>query len=164
MTNGKYLTGVYPGTFDPITNGHLDILKQALIIFDRVVIAVAPNVSKSPLFSLEERLQMIRQSIDKENGVEVISSEGLTVELARQVKVQAIIRGIRTGEDLAAENQMALMNRHLAPELTTIAFFPGEPFAYVSSSLIKEVHKFGGDITHHVPPAVVKALEEKRGK
>ncbi|HCQ00997.1 MAG: pantetheine-phosphate adenylyltransferase [Gemmatimonadota bacterium] len=157
-------SAVYPGTFDPITNGHLDILKQALIIFDRVVIAVAPNVSKSPLFSLEERLQMIRQSIDKQNGVEVISSEGLTVELARQVKVQAIIRGIRTGEDLAAENQMALMNRHLAPELTTIAFFPGEPFAYVSSSLIKEVHKFGGDITHHVPPAVVKALEEKRGK
>jgi pantetheine-phosphate adenylyltransferase len=157
-------SAVYPGTFDPITNGHLDILKQALIIFDRVVIAVAPNVSKSPLFSLEERLQMIRQSIDKENGVEVISSEGLTVELARQVKVQAIIRGIRTGEDLAAENQMALMNRHLAPELTTIAFFPGEPFAYVSSSLIKEVHKFGGDITHHVPPAVEKALEEKRGK
>ena len=157
-------SAVYPGTFDPITNGHLDILKQALIIFDRVVIAVAPNVSKSPLFSLEERLQMIRQSIDKQNGVEVISSEGLTVELARQVKVQAIIRGIRTGEDLAAENQMALMNRHLAPELATIAFFPGEPFAYVSSSLIKEVHKFGGDITHHVPPAVVKALEEKRGK
>ena len=157
-------SAVYPGTFDPITNGHLDILKQALIIFDRVVIAVAPNVSKSPLFSLEERLQMIRQSIDKQNGVEVISSEGLTVELARQVEVQAIIRGIRTGEDLAAENQMALMNRHLAPELTTIAFFPGEPFAYVSSSLIKEVHKFGGDITHHVPPAVVKALEEKRGK
>ncbi len=157
-------SAVYPGTFDPITNGHLDILKQALIIFDRVVIAVAPNVSKSPLFSLEERLQMIRQSIDKQNGVEVISSEGLTVELARQVKVQAIIRGIRTGEDLAAENQMALMNRHLAPELTTIAFFPGEPLAYVSSSLIKEVHKFGGDITHHVPPAVVKALEEKRGK
>ena len=157
-------SAVYPGTFDPITNGHLDILKQALIIFDRVVIAVAPNVSKSPLFSLEERLQMIRQSIDKQNGVEVISSEGLTVELARQVKVQAIIRGIRTGEDLAAENQMALMNRHLAPELTTIAFFPGEPFAYVSSSLIKEVHKFGGDITHHVPPAVVKAWEEKRGK
>ena len=157
-------SAVYPGTFDPITNGHLDILKQALIIFDRVVIAVAPNVSKSPLFSLEERLQMIRQSIDKQNGVEVISSEGLTVELARQVKVQAIIRGIRTGEDLAAENQMALMNRHLAPELTTIAFFPGEPFAYVSSSLIKEVHKFGGDITHHVPPAVVKALEEKQGK
>ena len=157
-------SAVYPGTFDPITNGHLDILKQALIIFDRVVIAVAPNVSKSPLFSLEERLQMIRQSIDQQNGVEVISSEGLTVELARQVKVQAIIRGIRTGEDLAAENQMALMNRHLAPELTTIAFFPGEPFAYVSSTLIKEVHKFGGDITHHVPPAVVKALEEKRGK
>ena len=157
-------SAVYPGTFDPITNGHLDILKQALIIFDRVVIAVAPNVSKSPLFSLEERLQMIRQSIDQQNGVEVISSEGLTVELARQVKVQAIIRGIRTGEDLAAENQMALMNRHLAPELTTIAFFPGEPFAYVSSSLIKEVHKFGGDITHHVPPAVEKALEEKRGK
>jgi len=157
-------SAVYPGTFDPITNGHLDILKQALIIFDRVVIAVAPNVSKSPLFSLEERLQMIRQSIDKQNGVEVISSEGLTVELARQVKVQAIIRGIRTGEDLAAENQMALMNRHLAPELTTIAFIPGEPFAYVSSTLIKEVHKFGGDITHHVPPAVVKALEEKRGK
>ena len=157
-------SAVYPGTFDPITNGHLDILKQALIIFDRVVIAVAPNVSKSPLFSLEERLQMIRQSIAKQNGVEVISSEGLTVELARQVKVQAIIRGIRTGEDLAAENQMALMNRHLAPELTTIAFFPGEPFAYGSSSLIKEVHKFGGDITHHVPPAVVKALEEKLGK
>lgn len=157
-------SAIYPGTFDPITNGHLDILKQALIIFDRVIIAVAPNVSKSPLFSLEERLQMIRQSINQQNGVEVISSEGLTVELARQVKVQAIIRGIRTGEDLAAENQMALMNRHLAPELTTIAFFPGEPFAYVSSSLIKEVHKFGGDITHHVPPAVVKALEEKRGK
>jgi pantetheine-phosphate adenylyltransferase len=155
-------SAVYPGTFDPITNGHLDILKQALGIFDRIVIAVAPNVRKTPLFSVEERMQLIRQSITEQDRVEVVSSEGLTVELARRVKAQAIIRGIRTGEDLESEYQMALMNRHLAAELTTIAFFPGEPFAYVSSSLIKEVHKFGGDIAHHVTPVVVNALDERQ--
>lgn len=155
-------SAVYPGTFDPITNGHLDILNQALGVFDRVIVAVAPNIRKNPFFSLEDRMELIRRSVDDQARVEVVSSEGLTVELARQLNARALIRGIRTGGDLEAEYQMALMNRHMAPELTTIAFFPGEPFVYVSSSLIKEVHRFGGDITRHVPPVVAKALDERR--
>ncbi len=154
---------VYPGTFDPVTNGHLDVLRQALTVFDRVVVAVATNLEKRPVFSVEERVDLFRQAVDGWTGVEVMSSDGLTVELAGSLGAHAIVRGVRSAGDLETESQMALMNRRLAPSVTTVSFFPGEPSVYVSSSLVKEVFRFGGDVSHQVPPPVLKALSEKRG-
>ncbi|MCY3770606.1 MAG: pantetheine-phosphate adenylyltransferase [Gemmatimonadetes bacterium] len=154
---------IYPGTFDPVTNGHLDVLRQALTVFDRVVVAVAPNTGKQPMFSTEERVEMFREAVDGWSEVEVLSSDGLTVDLAARLEARAIIRGIRSAGDLETESQMALMNRRLAPAVTTVSFFPGEPSVYVSSSLVKEVFRFGGDVSHQVPPPVLKALSEKRG-
>ena len=154
---------VYPGTFDPVTNGHLDVLRQALTVFDRVVVAVATNLEKRPVFSVEERVDLFRQAVDGWTGVEVMSSDGLTVELAGRLGANAIVRGVRSAGDLETESQMALMNRRLAPSVTTVSFFPGEPSVYVSSSLVKEVFRFGGDVSHQVPPPVLKALSEKRG-
>lgn len=154
---------VYPGTFDPVTNGHLDVLRQALTVFDRVVVAVATNLEKHPVFSVEERVDLFRQAVDGWTGVEVMSSDGLTVELAGRLGAHAIVRGVRSAGDLETESQMALMNRRLAPSVTTVSFFPGEPSVYVSSSLVKEVFRFGGDVSHQVPPPVLKALSEKRG-
>ncbi len=154
---------VYPGTFDPVTNGHLDVLRQALTVFDRMVVAVATNLEKRPVFSVEERVDLFRQAVDGWTGVEVMSSDGLTVELAGRLGAHAIVRGVRSAGDLEAESQMALMNRRLAPSVTTVSFFPGEPSVYVSSSLVKEVFRFGGDVSHQVPPPVLKALFEKRG-
>lgn len=154
---------VYPGTFDPVTNGHLDVLRQALTVFDRVVVAVATNLEKRPVFSVEERVDLFRQAVDGWTGVEVMSSDGLTVELAGRLGAHAIVRGVRSAGDLETESQMALMNRRLAPSVTTVSFFPGEPSVYVSSSLVKEVFRFGGDVSHQVPPPVLKALTEKRG-
>lgn len=154
---------VYPGTFDPVTNGHLDVLRQALTVFDRVVVAVATNLEKRPVFSVEERVDLFRHAVDGWTGVEVMSSDGLTVELAGRLGAHAIVRGVRSAGDLETESQMALMNRRLAPSVTTVSFFPGEPSVYVSSSLVKEVFRFGGDVSHQVPPPVLKALSEKRG-
>ena len=154
---------VYPGTFDPVTNGHLDVLRQALTVFDRIVVAVAPNIAKRPMFSVEERVEMFREAVDGWSGVEVLSSGGLTVDLAAGLGARAIVRGVRSTSDLETESQMALMNRRLAPSVTTVSFFPGEPSVYVSSSLVKEVFRFGGDVSHQVPPPVLKALSEKRG-
>lgn len=154
---------VYPGTFDPVTNGHLDVLKQALTVFDRIVVAVAPNIAKRPMFSVEERVEMFKEAVDGWSGVEVLSSDGLTVDLAAGLGARAIVRGVRSTSDLETESQMALMNRRLAPSVTTVSFFPGEPSVYVSSSLVKEVFRFGGDVSHQVPPPVLTALSEKRG-
>lgn len=154
---------VYPGTFDPVTNGHLDVLKQALTVFDRVVVAVATNMEKRPMFSVEDRVDLFRQAVDGWSGVEVMSTDGLTVDLAKKLGAHAIVRGVRSAGDLEAESQMALMNRRQAPSVTTVSFFPGEPSVYVSSSLVKEVFRFGGDVSHQVPPPVLKALSEKRG-
>lgn len=154
---------VYPGTFDPVTNGHLDVLRQALTVFDRVVVAIAPNTGKRPMFTSEERTELFRQAVDGWDGVEVLSSDGLTVDLAKSLDARAIVRGVRSAGDLETESQMAMMNRRLAPSVVTVSFFPGEPSVYVSSSLVKEVFRFGGDVSHQVPPPVLRALAEKRG-
>lgn len=156
-------TAVYPGTFDPVTNGHLDVLRQALTVFDRVVVAIATNLEKHPMFSVADRVDLFRQAVEGWKGVEVMSSDGLTVELAGMLGAHAIVRGVRSTGDLETESQMAFMNRRLAPSVTTVSFFPGEPSVYVSSSLVKEVACFGGDVSHQVPPPVLKALSEKRG-
>jgi pantetheine-phosphate adenylyltransferase len=155
------LVAVYPGTFDPITNGHVDIVRRALALFDRVIVAVAENVRKAPLFSLEERSQMIRASIGEDPRVEVDSFTGLLVEYAQQRKARVLIRGLRAIADFEYEFQFAHMNRHLAPGVETVFLMTSEESFYVSSSLVKEVATMGGDITRIAPPAVVEAFKRK---
>jgi pantetheine-phosphate adenylyltransferase len=154
-------TALYPGTFDPITNGHLDIIQQALGVFDRIIVTVAPNLNKSPLFTLEERMDMITDATSSLDQVSVESFNGLIVDAAERLKAGALIRGMRTGADFESEYQMALMNRHLAPEVTTVCFLPSEPYTYVSSSLVREVARYGGDVDRFVPGHVSERLKEK---
>jgi pantetheine-phosphate adenylyltransferase len=155
------LVAVYPGTFDPITNGHVDIVRRALALFDQVVVAVADNVRKAPLFTLEERLQMIRASVGDDPRVEVDAFTGLLVDYAKRRKARALIRGLRAIADFEYEFQFAHMNRHLAPGVETVFLMTSEESFYVSSSLVKEVATMGGDITRIVPPAVVEAFKRK---
>ena len=154
-------TAIYPGSFDPITNGHVDILRRSLRLFDRVVVALAENVRKQPLFSLAERQAMIRDSIDNDPRVEVDAFEGLVVDYARRRGARALIRGLRAIADFEYEFQFAHMNRHLAPDVETVFLMTSEESFYVSSSLVKEVAAMGGDITKVVPASVVAALTQK---
>jgi pantetheine-phosphate adenylyltransferase len=155
------MVAVYPGTFDPITNGHVDIVRRAVALFDKVVIAVADNVRKAPLFTLEERTAMIRASIGDEPRVEVDAFSGLLVDYAQRRQARAIIRGLRAIADFEYEFQLAHMNRHLAPGVETVFLMTSEESFYVSSSLVKEVATMGGDITRIAPPAVVAAFKRK---
>ena len=155
------LVAVYPGSFDPITNGHVDILVRALGLFDRVIVALAHNVRKQALFTLEERTEMIRDCVEADGRVEIDSFEGLLVDYARKRGARAVIRGLRAIADFEYEFQFAHMNRHLAPDVETVFLMTSEESFYVSSSLVKEVAAMGGDITRVVPPAVVAALEKK---
>lgn len=148
---------VYPGSFDPVTLGHLDILERATRIFDRVVVAVLENPSKRPLFTVEERVELLRQSVDSDR-VEVATFAGLTVDFARSVGANALVRGLRAVSDFESEFQMALMNRRLAPSIHTVFLMTSFSNVYISSSLIKEVCEHGGDITEMVPPASAEAL------
>jgi pantetheine-phosphate adenylyltransferase len=151
-------TAVYPGSFDPFTLGHLDILERACGIFDQVIVAVLRNPNKSPLFSVEERMEMITESLPESWKVEVDSFEGLTVDYARQVNAVAIVRGMRATSDFESEFQMALMNRKLAPSITTVFLMTSFANVFLSSSLIKEVSTHGGDVEFAVPPAVSRRL------
>jgi len=154
-------TALYPGTFDPITNGHLDLIERASRIFDHLVVAVADNPAKETLLSREERVSLLEASVKKLKNVEVKHFSGLTVEYARKLKVTAIIRGLRVFSDFEYEFQMALMNRKLVPEVETVFLVPSEQNTYVSSSLIKDIATFGGNISGFVPPPVAKKLKEK---
>lgn len=155
-------TAVYPGTFDPITNGHIDIIKRALGLFDRVIIAIAINAQKKPLFSLEERIGMIRQCFEPENKrVEIDTTSGLIVDYAEQKGACAIVRGLRAVSDFDYEFQLALMNRKLARKVDTIFLMTGFRWIYISSSIIKDAAKHNGDISGLVPPHVQKALHNK---
>jgi pantetheine-phosphate adenylyltransferase len=153
---------VYPGTFDPITNGHVDIVRRSLNIFDRVVVALAENVRKSPLFSLEERRTMIVEALGREPRVEVDAFQGLLAEYCRRRSAAVVIRGLRALADFEYEFQTAHMNRRLAPDVETLFLMTGEESFYVSSSLVREVALMGGDVSALVPPGVVTALTEKR--
>ena len=155
------LVAVYPGSFDPITNGHVDILRRALGLFDRVIVALAENVRKAPLFSLEERAQMVRESIDHEPRVEVDAFKGLLVDYCRKRGARVVVRGLRAIADFEYEFQFAHMNRHLAPDVETVFLMTSEESFYVSSSLVKEVASMGGDITRIAPPSVVEAFTKK---
>jgi pantetheine-phosphate adenylyltransferase len=157
----RRLIAIYPGSFDPITNGHVDILRRGLNLFDRVIVALAENVRKQPLFSLEERADMIRQSIDADPRVEIDAFEGLLVDYARRRGAKVVIRGLRAIADFEYEFQFAHMNRHLAPDVETLFLMTSDDSFYVSSSLVKEVAAMGGDIARIVPDPVVQALKQK---
>jgi pantetheine-phosphate adenylyltransferase len=151
---------IYPGSFDPITNGHLDLIERAARLFDEVIVAVLINPAKAPLFTVQERVEMIREAV-RSSHVRVDTFEGLLVEYARKVKAQVIIRGIRAVSDYEYEFQMALMNRRLDPAIETIFMMPAEPYTYLSSRLVKEVCALGGDVTGLVPPIVERKMREK---
>lgn len=151
---------IYPGTFDPITYGHMDVLQRAAKLFDRVTVAVAENAGKSPLFTADERLEMVRANVARFQNVTVTTFAGLLVDFAMEKKADAIIRGLRAVSDFEFEFNMALMNRHLQPRLETIFVMPNEQFSYTSSSLVKQVAKYGGDVRHFVPPNVGEALKQ----
>jgi pantetheine-phosphate adenylyltransferase len=153
---------IYPGSFDPITFGHIDIVERACALFDKVILGVAESESKKPLFSVGERIELI-ESIFKDNAkIEVLGySKKLTVNLARENNAIAIIRGLRAVADFEYEFQLATMNRSLAPDIESIFFTPKDTLIYVSSSLVKEIAQFGGDVSRFVTPNVKSALMEK---
>jgi pantetheine-phosphate adenylyltransferase len=150
---------IYPGTFDPITYGHLDVLARAAKLFDHVTVAVAHNAGKGPLFTAEQRLAMLAPNLAAFPNVSVVTFGGLLVDFALAQKADAIIRGLRALSDFEFEFNMALMNRHLQPKIETIFVMPNEQFSYTSSTLVKQVAKFGGDISHFVPPNVAAELK-----
>jgi len=152
---------IYPGTFDPITNGHLDLVKRGLMIFDEVIIAVAPSQKKQPLFSIKERLKMIRSAVKKLKRVRVGSFNSLLVEYAKERKGIAILRGLRAISDFEYELQMAHMNRRLGKNIETVCMMPSEEFSFVTSSMIKEISSFGGSVHGLVTEEVEEALREK---
>jgi pantetheine-phosphate adenylyltransferase len=154
---------VFPGSFDPITNGHLDIVERGLRIFDRVRMAILINVDKQPLFTVEERLAIIREAYRGNPRVEVDTFSGLLVDYAERVGASVIIRGIRAISDFEYEFQMALMNRRLNAQIETVFMMPAESYSYVSSRLVKEVFQLGGRVTDVVPPVVERRLSEKYG-
>ena len=149
---------IYPGTFDPITCGHMDVLSRASRLFDLVTVAIAENTGKDPLFSSKERLEMILPNVAQFKNVEVTVFGGLLVDFAMEQKADAIIRGLRELSDFEFEFNMALMNRHLEPSIETIFVMPNEQFSYTSSSLVKQVARYGGKVAHFVPANVAEAL------
>lgn len=153
--------GIYPGTFDPITNGHLDLVQRGLRIFDEIIIAVAPSPRKQPLFSLDERLKMIEESIVEYSNVSVEAFDGLLVGYARAKGGIAIIRGLRAVSDFEYELQMALMNRRLDMTVETVFMMPSEEHSFITSTIVKEAASFGGSVKSLVPDVVEKALRKK---
>ena len=152
---------IYPGSFDPVTNGHLDVIERARKLFDEVIVAVAYNDQKNPLFSLEERLALLRTTIGDSKNVEVAPLDGLLVNFAIARKATAVIRGLRAISDFEFEFQMALMNRKLEATVETIFLMPKEEYTYLSSRIVKEIARLGGDVSGFVPAAVANALGGK---
>jgi len=155
-------TAIYPGTFDPITNGHLDLIERASRLFERLIVVVGENTSKKPLFNTDERIDMIKRSTPHLNNIEVDSNPDLTVEYAKKHNVKILVRGVRAFADFEYELQMALMNRRLDEEIETIFLMPKNEYSFVNSSLIKGVANFKADISRFVPQPVIKMLEIKR--
>jgi len=154
-------TAIYPGTFDPVTLGHVDIAERGLRLFDRIVVAVADSRTKGPLFNLEERVRMFGDAVSHLPAVSVVSFDKLTVHFAEDRKACAIIRGLRAVSDFDYEFQLAWMNRKLAEEIETVFLCPNEKYSFVNSTLVKEIARLGGDFEEFVPPAVAKALREQ---
>src|ERR1043166_1383789 len=154
-------TAIYPGSFDPLTNGHLDVIERAVKLFDRVVVAVAKNESKQPLFTLEERMDLVRRSVPHLPNVETDSFECLLVDYVEQRSAQAIVRGLRAISDFEFEFQLALMNRKLNERVETIFMMPKDTYTFLSSRIIKEIARLGGDISSFVPKVVQEALANR---
>jgi pantetheine-phosphate adenylyltransferase len=154
---------VYPGTFDPVTNGHLDIVRRAARIFDRVLVAISENPRKNPLFTLEERRFLLKEAVHGIDKVKVEVFTGLLVQYAKDKRASAIIRGLRAVSDFDYEFQMALLNRKLEPDLETVYLMPSEEYSYINSTIVKEVAHLGGKLDCFLPTAVAKALKEKIG-
>jgi pantetheine-phosphate adenylyltransferase len=152
-------TALYPGTFDPVTLGHIDIIRRAVKLFDKLVVAVADNPEKKSLFSVEERVELIEKSIGDIEKATVTSFSDLTAKFARTIGAAAIIRGIRAVSDFEFEFQMALMNRKIEPDVETVYLMPTDKFSYISSSLVKDIAGRGGEVSCFVPPAVLEALK-----
>ena len=157
----KKVTGIYPGSFDPPTNGHLDLIERGSHIFDELIVAILRNSEKSPLFSLGERRTMLESMTGEFSNVRVDTFDGLMVDYAARVKAKAVLRGIRAISDYEYELQMALMNRKLHPELETVFMMPAEQYSYLSSRLVREVAQLGGSVKGLVPEMVEQRLKEK---
>jgi pantetheine-phosphate adenylyltransferase len=155
---------IYPGSFDPPTRGHEDLIRRSLLLADRLVVAVAVNVAKQPLFSTEERLGMLRGAIGADPRIEFVAFEGLLADFARKVGASVVVRGLRAVSDFEYEFQMALMNRQLHPSLETVFLVPALDLTYLSSSLVREVARYGGDVSALVHPAVAQALHARFAK
>jgi pantetheine-phosphate adenylyltransferase len=153
---------IYPGSFDPLTNGHVDIIERGSRIFDQIIVAILANVEKTPLFSEKERIEILRDVFKGRDNVKVETFNGLLVDYAQQKQASVIVRGLRAVSDFEYEFQMALMNRHLAPGIETVFMMPAEQYTYISSRLIKEVFTLGGEITGLVPPVVEERLRAKQ--
>lgn len=157
----KKKIAVYPGTFDPITNGHIDLIERTLRIFDEVIIAIAHNPRKMPLFNIKERIEMITSSTKGLRNIKIETFDGLLVDYAKKKKAQAIIRGLRAVSDFEYEFQMALMNRKLDNKIETVFLMPSEEYSYLTSSIVKEIAAFKGSVNGLVPKIVDKKLKEK---
>ena len=157
-------TAIYPGSFDPLTNGHLDVIQRAAKLFDRVIVAVAENEGKHPLFSLEERREMVRSAVSHLPIVECDSFDGLLVNYVDRMGGHAIIRGLRAVSDFEFEFQLALMNRKLNERVETIFMMPRDTYTFISSRIVKEIARLGGDITEFVPPNVRLSLLQRMGR
>jgi len=158
------VTAIYPGTFDPPTNGHVDLIQRGAKLFDHLTVAILNNREKNPLFTVEERVEMLKEVTGTLSNVSIATFEGLMVEFARKQGASAVLRGIRAISDYEYEFQMALMNRRLAPEIETVFLQPAGRYSFVSSRMLKEVFSFGGDVTGLVPPNVLKRLRGRISK
>ena len=154
-------TAVYPGSFDPITNGHLDVMQRAAKLFDRVILAVAKNEGKKPLFTLHERMELASKAVANHPNVEVDTFDGLLVDYVEKRQAQAIVRGLRAVSDFEFEFQLALMNRKLKEQIETIFMMPKDTYTFLSSRIVKEIARYQGDVSAFVPPHVRAALENK---
>ena len=154
-------TAIYPGSFDPITNGHLDVIQRATKLFDRVIVAVAKSESKNPLFTLEERLEQVTRAIQHQSNVESDSFDGLLVKYVEERSAQAVVRGLRAVSDFEFEFQLALMNRKLCERIETIFMMPKDTYTFLSSRIVKEIARLGGDVSAFVPAHVREALGTK---
>jgi pantetheine-phosphate adenylyltransferase len=157
-------TVIYPGTFDPVTNGHIDVIKRAIDLFDKVVVTVARNPVKTPMFTVEERLVMLRESLKQFSNVSIDSFEGLVVDHAKEVGAVGIIRGLRAISDFEYEFQMALMNRKLDEDLRTIFLMPHEKYTYLNSTIIRNLSQFNSDVSEFVPKIVIEFLTSKKNE
>ena len=156
---------IYPGSFDPVTYGHIDLIKRATHVFDEIVVAVAKNLQKQPLFSIDERVSMLKETTKDIKGIRIEVFDGLVIDYARKNKINVLIRGLRMISDFEYELQMALTNRRLAENIETVFLMPSEGYSFLSSTLIKEAASLGGDVSSFVPAAVARNLKERlKGK